>query len=416
MRWFTVAYVPHPSDKNFLDRAQVQTKDDLEVTLAVMSDRESKQYFGVPLASRGLQPVWVRCVNHAALPYRLDFYSVDPTYYTPLEAAYINHFSLGERLVSYGLLAWVFLPLLPLLPFKLVGAWFANRRMDAFFKQESFRFGPIASGEERSGFIFTSLDEGTKNVDIVFVAQDKVRQFSFSLHVPGLRVRDIVQPADGVTRHEMSADQLQSWLRTMTRCATNKKGTVEADPLNLVVVGDRVAIRQCFGARWDETEAIMLSTCLKTGWSFLFDAAYRYSPVSSLYWSGRIQDLALQKARTSINERIHLRLWETEVSFQQQPVWIGQISRDIGVRLTPKTWNLTTHRIDPDVDEARDYLVDYLMVCQRLSAFGYIDGVESAPVAAPRRNLTGDPYFTDGKRAVLVLSPRGSQPEYLNWS
>jgi hypothetical protein len=81
-----------------------------------MSDCESKQYFGVSLARRGLQPVWIHCVNNSEFAYRLDVYSLDPTYYTPLEAASISHCSVGKRLLSFGILSWMFLPLLPLLP------------------------------------------------------------------------------------------------------------------------------------------------------------------------------------------------------------------------------------------------------------------------------------------------------------
>ena len=55
-------------------------------------------------------------------------------------------------------------------------------------------------------------------------------------------------------------------------------------------------------------------------------------------------------------------------------MWIGQISRDIGVRFTLKTWNLTTHKIDPDVDEARDYVLDDLMKAGRVSLVAYIAG------------------------------------------
>jgi hypothetical protein len=65
--------------------------------------------------------------------------------------------------------------------------------------------------------------------------------------------------------------------------------------------------------------------------------------------------------RQTINERLHLRLWLTPLRFQDKPVWIGQISRAIGVRFTLRTWNLTTHKIDPDVDDARDYVLDDLM-------------------------------------------------------
>ena len=80
-------------------------------------------------------------------------------------------------------------------------------------------------------------------------------------------------------------------------------------------------------------------------------------------------------------------------AFEGVPVWIGQVSRDIGVRFTWRTWNLTTHRIDPDVDEARDYVVEDLLQAQRLEKAGYIDGVGACDRQSPRRNLTGDVYL-----------------------
>ena len=149
--------------------------------------------------------------------------------------------------------------------------------------------------------------------------------------------------------------------------------------------------------------------------AFTLGRQYRYSPVSSLYAFGRSQDFALQKARQTINERLHLRLWLTELRLDGRSVWVGQISRDIGVRFTWKTWNLTTHKIDPDVDDARDYVLDYLLESGRVSCVGYVPGVGQAPKNAPRHNLTGDPYFTDGMRAVAIISEKQETPKFLNW-
>src|SRR6185436_17338166 len=122
--------------------------------------------------------------------------------------------------------------------------------------------------------------------------------------------------------------------------------------------------------------------------AFLVGTEYRYSPVSPLYLFGRSQDFALQMIRESINERLHLRLWLTELRFEGRPVWFGQVSRDIGVRLTLKTWNLTTHRIDPDVDESRDFVLEDLIEAERVERFGYVPGVGECDRADPRRNLT----------------------------
>jgi hypothetical protein len=167
--------------------------------------------------------------------------------------------------------------------------------------------------------------------------------------------------------------------------------------------------------QWDETESLTFGTAWKTARAFLLESQYRYSPVSPLYLGGREQDLALQRARLSLNQRLHLRLWATSVRFDGQPVWVGQVSRDIGVRFTPRTWNLTTHLIDPDVDEARNYVLDGLRVNGRVARFGFVPGVHAAPAARPRHNLTGDSYFTDGLRGVAVLSRTRTTTSLLSW-
>jgi hypothetical protein len=95
---------------------------------------------------------------------------------------------------------------------------------------------------------------------------------------------------------------------------------------------------------------------------------------------------------------------------------VGQISRDIGVRFTTKT--IVTHKIDPDVDETRSYLNQNLLYSQGLSKFALVKGVGAAPIESPRQNLTGDPYFTDGLRAVLWVSSKPvafEEVEFIEW-
>jgi hypothetical protein len=138
--------------------------------------------------------------------------------------------------------------------------------------------------------------------------------------------------------------------------------------------------------------------------AFIFRDEFLTSPVSPLYVFARKEDIALQKARSTINERVHARSWVTPYTFEGRRVWIEQVRRDIGVRLTSQTWNLTTHKIAPDVDFDRAYLLQDLLVSGYVERYGYVDGVGVAPVSAPRTNLTGDPYYTDGLRAVIFLS------------
>ena len=121
--------------------------------------------------------------------------------------------------------------------------------------------------------------------------------------------------------------------------------------------------------------------------------------VSDLYPFGRPQDLALQKARDNIHQRNHLRLWLSPICYHGKQVWVGQISRDIGSRLTIHSPTLTTHKIDPNVDEARTALAEDMAYSQNLAKYELVEGVGRAPQSTPRENLTTDPYYTDGYRA-----------------
>ena len=111
-----------------------------------------------------------------------------------------------------------------------------------------------------------------------------------------------------------------------------------------------------------------------------------------------------------MSQRNHLRLWLAPFTLEGQSVWIGQISRDVGVKLTTKSWSLTTHRISAYVDQEREYLLQDLLLTGLVERFGYVKGVGESTSANPRENLTEDPYYTDGLRLVVVL---GAEPHPL---
>lgn len=447
-RIFTIAYDPDPSQRGFLARAQSQESPLAQVTVAVLDSAESTRVFGVPLARHGIQPVFLRVVNRSQTQLRLQLVSIDRNYYTPLEAAGVCHFSIVKRLSAFGILGLVFfLHLLVLLPSKIISAYRANRRMDEHFQAQAFRLRPVPAGATVEGFVFTHLDFGNKVVRVCFHAASTqfdltslpaevaalaaavpttgvaggqpVVDLTFTIPVPGIsadyltRDLDAIYPQNEITSCDLP--KLVERLTSMPPATTNLAATRTGDPVNLVVIGEFATILSAFSARWDESETITFKTCWKTTRSFLLGSQYRYSPVSPLHLLGRTQDVALQRSRRSINERLHLRLWLTSIRFYGKPVWIGQISRDIGVRFTTKTWNLTTHRIDPDVDESRDYVIEDLMEAERIDAVGYVDGVGECGPAAPRHNLTGDPYFTDGRRAVILLSESRAAPRFVRW-
>ena len=439
-RLFVTDYRPDPGFDAFRARAQTAENARARVAVAVLTAAESLRVFGVSPERRGVQPVWLEVENRSSDGFRLQVVSLDPAYFTALEAAARCHHSILRRLTAFGILGWLFLPVLACVPSKLVTAWLANGRMDDRFRAAGFRLVAIEPGTVRSGFVFTALDAGTKAVHVrlgafgriaaalerdVAAASDGARpgkavaarasavsgdevDFHFTIPVPGIAAdylhRDFAALVPEASVVDCRIEELVARLEALPATTANAAGTRGGDPVNLVVIGSLEMLLAAFVARWDESESITLRTCWKTVKAFLLGSNYRYSPVSALWLFGRSQDIALQRARRTINERIHLRLWLLPLSFRGQPVWVGQVSRDIGVRMTTRAWNLTTHRIDPDVDEARDYCVEDLSQARRVEAAGYVAGVGARTHDAPGRNLTGDPFVTDGRRAVIVLS------------
>ncbi|UCE62869.1 MAG: LssY C-terminal domain-containing protein [Nitrospirota bacterium] len=394
------SFTPMPLDQvPFMERAVTQVKGEVRVTAAVLSEDETEQVFDLDLYNKGIQPIWLEIENKSTQGYWFVRRGVDPDYFAPLEVAYMNHYAFSSD---------------------------ANAQMDRFFYEINLG-NHIPPGSTRSGFVFTTLDEGTKSVSVdLFATDQQIRSYTFFIPVPGLKIDhreidiDAIYPSKEILRYTAEQeDEFRKAIESLPCCTTSKDGTEMGDPLNLVILGKEKSddIYHAFmRAGWDETETIHAVSAFQTGISALFGSEYRYSPVSALYVFDRPQDAAFQKARGSIHLRNHLRLWITPIIFDGYEVWIGQISRDIGVRFTTRT--VTTHKIDPDVDEAREFLVEDLAYSHGLMKNAYVKGVGAASIDEPRQNLTGDPYFTDGYRLAMWLSSRMvsiTNIEFLDW-
>ena len=383
------------SEAPFLARAVSQEKGNVRVTVAVPTAEEGAQVFGVPVAAQGIQPVWLRLENHDTVPYWLLALSLDPDYFSPQEVAYLHRFRFSSQ---------------------------TNQAMAAHFEAQQIR-SYLPPGAVNTGFVYTNLVEAAKYVNVELWQDNGLVHFGFFVPVPGGTFDyELVDFARLYAREQMQSldrQDLREVLERLPCCTTNAAGGVSGDPLNLVVVGRAEDVLAAFVRRnWDATHALTAREAARTVGSFLFGGRYRYAPVSPLYVYGRRQDLALQKARSTIHQRNHLRLWLSPVTADGKAVWVGQISRDIGVRFTPRSPFLTTHKIDPDVDEAREYLLQDLLASQALAAIAYVTGVGVAARDAPRANLTGDPYFTDGLRLVLFISDKPmdvAEVDYMAW-
>jgi hypothetical protein len=211
---------------------------------------------------------------------------------------------------------------------------------------------------------------------------------------------------------ELTLGQLRTALEALPCCAADDAGRAEGDPLNVVLIGEAEAVlRSLTRAGWSFTHRINLNTVRREVAAAVAGNAYPVAPVSSLHLFGRKQDVALQRARRSIAQRNHLRLWLAPFRNEGRSVWVGQVSRDIGVKVTPKSPTLTTHIIDPEVDTTREYLFHSLLAQGLVSQFAFVKGSGAGTPASPRRNLTGDPYHSDGLRLVIVLAAEPVRPD-----
>jgi hypothetical protein len=371
----------------------MQQQGQIMVRAAVLSDDESSRYFGVALANKGIQAVWLSVENGGdGTLYYLPA-TTDAAYYSPPEAS------------------------------QLFKAWLpgeADRQRELLFVREAMP-DVVAPGRKASGFVLTHREGGLKFVRASFVGSRQQFDFRFVIQLGGRTYAAQKVDFSALPPNSENVDlaDLRAKLEKLPCCAANKTGDRWGDPLNLVVVGSGADALFPFIERgWRLDEPLDIHSVLRTMSAFVFGTEYTTSPVSPLYVFGRPQDIALQKARNNISLRNHLRVWRAPFTVEGQAVWVGQISRDIGSKLTTQSWSFTTHRISPEVDQDRYYLLQDLLLTGEVYRFGFASGVGVSSPADPRTNLGYDPYVTDGLRVVVFLGTRRNlmnQAEFIDW-
>lgn len=387
---------PDPGEaEDYKSRAESQRHGAVTVRAAVLTDDESRRCFGAPLADEGVQSVWLSVENTSDAELRFLPVVTDPDYFSSSEVARLVHMWWRGRANA------------------VIAAALARGAMPE----------AIPPGGAASGFVFTHREGGLKFIQAGFATAGQEMLFSFVLRVGG--VAFAVQNVDFSNLYspdeveQVDFTTLRKKLEELPACVTNKAGEASGDPLNLVIIGHGVdAIFPFITRGWRLDEPFDMHSVYRTIRAFLFRSEYLNAPVSPLRLFGRKQDLSLQKARNKISLRNHLRVWLAPFTVDGLHVWVGQISRDIGIKLTTKSWYLTTHRISPEVDQDRFYLLQDMIMTGAVSRFGFVRGVGRSAPPNPRVNLTGDPFVTDGLRLVVLLTtPRRTfdHIDFLDW-
>ena len=155
-----LAAPPPAAELDYKSRAVTRAEGGVRVSTAVLSAEESAAVYGVPLATRSIQPVWIEVENRDDRAYYLLSPGLDPNFFPASEAA--EAFAAGDSREQTG-----------------------RRSTGAFGSSRSAI--PVLPGATTSGFVLTNLDEGVKLVQIDLVASGRARTFSILTIVPGFR-------------------------------------------------------------------------------------------------------------------------------------------------------------------------------------------------------------------------------------
>ena len=346
----------------FIERAITQTQESIQITAAVPGADEMEALTGLDIYSQGIQPVWLRVENSGRERVRVALWSIDDEYFSPMEVAWKNRGGYSNS----GQVE--------------MERWFLENQMPRF----------IPPGESRYGFVFTHLKRGTKGFNVDVYASNKSYNFTFFVPVPRFKADYIDIDLDNM----YSEDEIQSFdldglrlaLEAHPCCSTDVAGS-EGDPFNVVLVGTALAVRRALlRGDWEETEYNSPDTILAR--------EHRYQ--------NRPPDATFRNARPDGSESKELRLWLAPIRLNEEPVWMGQVSYDMGGGSILKAIN--KYRIDPDIDDARMFIMQNFWYSQSLAQMAFVDGIPSSTIEAKQLNFNGSEYFTDGLRVVLFVS------------
>ncbi|MBS1798336.1 MAG: LssY C-terminal domain-containing protein [Acidobacteria bacterium] len=261
----------------------------------------------------------------------------------------------------------------------------------------SVPFSIGASGQvamPTTGKLYLAVNVGS---DLTFSGEYKVKvRFSkpatFKINVLAAPSK----PIDSMLTPEIFAD-------IPRRVSDSASGTGNpGDMVNFALIGTKEEVEAAYkAAGWvavdKSVQDALLNGLLKT----LSKEAYTEMPMSTLYLFGRAQDMSFARADPLMvaAERHHLRVWQTGKTVDGRPLWVGSATHDIGFEKDQRTGGVT-HKIDPEIDKERDYLLQSFDAAGVYASAAYV--TPSNPMLEAR-TATGGSFHSDGRIVVMNL-------------
>ncbi len=199
------------------------------------------------------------------------------------------------------------------------------------------------------------------------------------------------------------AEVTTAMIDRIPRRVTDAEGNA-GDNTNFVVVGSEEKTIQTFeAAGWVKVDREKKDAVMHTIISTFTKQAYVELPMSELTLFGRVQDYGLAHAVPIqvVAQRHHLRLWKAPFRVEGQELWVGAATHDIGFDRDNRN-NGITHKIDPNVDDEREFVGRSLDETGLVAKLSYVTPTQASKEA---RTATGATFHSDGRVLVVHLIP-----------
>jgi len=194
---------------------------------------------------------------------------------------------------------------------------------------------------------------------------------------------------------------LGQMLPVLPRRVESKSGA-PGDMVNLLVVGSKEQVADAFqAAGWIQPDKTTQDAIVHAIQETMAHKAYAEMPISQLYLFGRPQDFGFVDGMPIqvVAERNHFRVWRTPwLDSQGHTVWAGAGTHDVGIEKDQS--GTLTHRIDPNIDTERDYILQTLEDAGKVATTEYLTPADPVRQAV---TATGDAYHSDGRILVIYL-------------
>jgi LssY C-terminus len=174
------------------------------------------------------------------------------------------------------------------------------------------------------------------------------------------------------------------------------------DMVNFVIVGSQEQVQAALDASdWHLADLDSKESGLKAVMDTYEKKDYLQMPMSHLYLFDRMQDFGYEQAQAFavVATRHHFRLWKAPFTWNNQTVWCGAGTHDVGFEKDVRTGKLT-HKIDPAVDGERENIAQSLDKSGKAKSMTYY--LPPNPVQ-DAKNASGGAYHSDGRLLVVFL-------------